>query len=136
MPTGETIVCNIALTVEQLYTVNVYYGDGEMLTLQVKEGEKVTEEDIPQPPEGIPFGGLYADYKFTNAFDLDTAITKDTNIYVKWGVDENKKSNNGWIIGGIVGGGVVVLIGVGVAVFFAVKRKKKAFYGMKRKRFT
>lgn len=122
LPTGETIVREVALTVEQFYTVNVYYGDGEMITLQIKAGEKLTDADIPQPPEGVPFGGLYTDYKFTNAFDLNTAITQDTNIYVKWGEDAEKKSNLGWIIGGIAGG--AVLIGAGVAVCFVIKKRK------------
>lgn len=125
LPTGETVDRDIALTVEQLYTVNVYYGDGDMLTLQVKAGEKLTEADIPETPEGLFFGGLYTDHKFTNAFDLNTAITQDTNIYVKWtdGTEtKDGKSNLGWIIGGIVGG--VVLIGAGVAVFFVLKKKK------------
>ena len=123
LPTGETVVRDVALTVEQFYTVNVYYGDGEMITLQIKAGEKLTDADIPQAPEGVPFGGLYTDYKFTNAFDLNTAITQDTNIYVKWGEDAEKKSNLGWIIGGIAGG--VVLIGAGVAVFLVIRKKKK-----------
>ena len=122
LPTGETIVREVALTVEQFYTVNIYYGDGEMITLQIKAGEKLTDTDIPQAPEGVPFGGLYTDYQFTNAFDINTPITQDTNIYVKWGEDEEKKSNLGWIIGGIAGG--VALIGVGVAVFFVIKKRK------------
>lgn len=126
LPTGETVMRQVVLTVEQFYMVNVYYGDGEMLSLQIKSGEKLSKTDIPQPPEGVSFDGLYTDYKFTNVFDLNTAITQDTNIYVKW----NTKKDDGKVnlcsyfgcSSGIVDKGV--LISVGVATLFVIKKRK------------
>lgn len=127
LPTGETVVRKMVLTVEQFYTVNVYYGDGEMLSLQIKSGEKLSETDIPQPPEGVSFGGLYTDYKFTNVFDLNTTITQDMNIYAKWNVkgddgNINSDSSSG-CSSGIVGKGI--LISVGVVALLLLKKKKR-----------
>ena len=136
LPTGENVVREVVLTVEQFYTVNVYYGDGEVLTLQIKAGEKLTEADIPQPPEGVSFDGLYTDYKFTNVFDLNAAITQDTNIYVKWSTKEDDRDINvgfgsggcggsGGVasgIGGMVGTGI--LTGIGMTILFALSKRK------------
>lgn len=123
LASGESFDHEIALTVKQVYTVTIHYGENKTVALRKYVGEKLAEADIPETPEGMIFGGLYTDAQYTNAFDLSTVITQDTNIYVKWGEDEEKKSNLGWIIGGIAGG--VVLIGAGVAVFFVLKEKKK-----------
>lgn len=125
LPTGETVNREVALTVKQVYTVTVHYGDGETLTIKKYAGEKLTEAELPETPEDVIFGGLYTDAQYTNAFDLDTEISADTNIYVKWTENapaDDGGSNLGWIIGGIAGG--VVLIGVGVAVFFVLKKKR------------
>ncbi len=123
LASGESFIHEIALTVKQVYKVTIHYGENETITLRKYAGETLSEADIPALPEGLTFGGLYTDAQYTSTFDISTPISSNLDIYVKWGEDAEKKSNLGWIIGGIAGG--VVLIGAGVATFFIIKKKKR-----------
>lgn len=126
LPSGENFSHEIALTVKQVYTVTIHYGDDETVSVRKYAGESLNEDEVPELPEGMIFGGLYKDAEYTQAFDIADAISSDMDIYVQWrGLETEEKSNNGWIIGGIVGGSVIVLLGAGAAVFFVLKKRKK-----------
>ena len=49
----------------------------------VYEGDKVTAPKAPTA-DGYKFEGWYADNKYQNEFNFDTAIVNDTTIYAKW----------------------------------------------------
>ena len=75
---------------------------GELHSQQIKKNGKAVK---PEPTaDGYSFGGWYAEATCQNAFDFETAITKDITLYAKWNLEsytityktnggENKESN-------------------------------------------
>ncbi len=84
LQTGETLTHTVALTVDGIFAVNVHYGNGKMITLKKSVGEKLLESDLPAIVEGYQFGGVYIDSTYQQAYDMDTMIAEDMNVYVKW----------------------------------------------------
>ncbi len=73
-----------SIKVTRSYAVNYYVDGAVKKTATVKEGEKA----IALKDEEVAFGrqivGYYTDAAFTQVFDMaNTAITQDTNVYVK-----------------------------------------------------
>ena len=73
-----------SIKVTRSYAVNYYVDGAVKKTATVKEGEKA----IALKDEEVAFGrqivGYYTDAAFTQVFDIaNTAITQDTNVYVK-----------------------------------------------------
>ncbi len=130
LPTSEEVLREVALSVEKIYTVNVYYGDGEMLTLKKKAGDKLTATDIPETPEGVIYGGVYIDDDYQTEFDMNTEISSSINVYVKWITEEPEQEDGifAWLnLSGCkssVGVGSLALVGFASVVLLFKKKKE------------
>ena len=73
-----------SIKVTRSYTVNYYVNGAVKKTATVKEGEKAVALKDEEGALGRQIVGYYTDAAFTQVFDIaDTAITQDTNVYVK-----------------------------------------------------
>lgn len=65
-------------------TFDVQGKGSELQSQQIKKGNKASE---PTPTAvGYTFGGWYTEAACQNAFDFNTAITKNVTLYAKWNV--------------------------------------------------
>ena len=73
-----------SIKIESSYNVNYYVNGAVKKTATVKEGEKVIALKDEEGALGRQIVGYYTDAAFTQVFDMaNTAITQDTNVYVK-----------------------------------------------------
>ena len=73
-----------SIKIEKSYAVNYYVGGAVKKTATVKEGEKAIALKDEEGALGRQIVGYYTDAAFTQVFDIaNTAITQDTNVYVK-----------------------------------------------------
>ena len=73
-----------SIKIESSYNVNYYVNGAVKKTATVKEGEKVIALKDEEGALGRQIVGYYTDAAFTQEFDIaNTAITQDTNVYVK-----------------------------------------------------
>lgn len=65
-----------------------YSGSGQIQTVSVQEGQRVT---IPTPPtrSGYTFNGWYTSSIGGHQFDFDTAINANTSLYARWSAIES-----------------------------------------------
>ena len=121
LPTGVVATRQVDLRVDDYYTVNIYYGDSELITIRKKAGEKLLESDLPQPPDGMKLKGVYTEYTFDNKYDMDQEITEDLSVYVKWTKNGGFKP---WVIV-TISVGAVLIIGTAIGVIIYKKKNKK-----------
>ena len=73
-----------SIKVTRSYAVNYYVDGAVKKTATVKEGEKAVALKDEEGARGRQIAGYYTDAAFTQVFDMaNTAITQDTNVYVK-----------------------------------------------------
>ena len=73
-----------SIKVTRSYAVNYYVDGAVKKTATVKEGEKAVALKDEEGVLGRQIVGYYTDAAFTQVFDMaNTAITQDTNVYVK-----------------------------------------------------
>ena len=73
-----------SIKVTRSYAVNYYVDGAVKKTATVKEGEKAIALKDEEGALGRQIAGYYTDAAFTQVFDMaNTAITQDTNVYVK-----------------------------------------------------
>ena len=73
-----------SIKVTRSYAVNYYVDGAVKKTATVKEGEKAIALKDEEVALGRQIAGYYTDAAFTQVFDMaNTAITQDTNVYVK-----------------------------------------------------
>ena len=73
-----------SIKIDSSYNVNYYVNGAVKKTATVKEGEKAVAIKDEEVALGRQIAGYYTDAAFTQVFDMaNTAITKDTNVYVK-----------------------------------------------------
>ena len=73
-----------SIKVTRSYAVNYYVDGAVKKTATVKEGEKAVALKDEEVALGRQIAGYYTDAAFTQVFDIaNTAITQDTNVYVK-----------------------------------------------------
>ena len=73
-----------SIKVTRSYAVNYYVDGAVKKTATVKEGEKAVALKDEEGALGRQIVGYYTDAAFTQVFDMaNTAITQDTNVYVK-----------------------------------------------------
>ncbi len=73
-----------SIKIEKSYAVNYYVGGAVKKTATVKEGEKAIALKDEEVALGRQIVGYYTDAAFTQVFDIaNTAVTQDTNVYVK-----------------------------------------------------
>ena len=73
-----------SIKVTRSYAVNYYVSGAVKKTATVKEGEKAIALKDEEGALGRQIAGYYTDAAFTQVFDMaNTAITQDTNVYVK-----------------------------------------------------
>ena len=73
-----------SIKIEKSYAVNYYVNGAVKKTATVKEGEKAIALKDEEGTLGRQIAGYYTDAAFTQVFDIaNTAITQDTNVYVK-----------------------------------------------------
>ena len=73
-----------SIKVTRSYAVNYYVDGAVKKTATVKEGEKAIALKDEEGALGRQIVGYYTDAAFTQVFDIaNTAITQDTNVYVK-----------------------------------------------------
>ena len=73
-----------SIKIEKSYNVNYYVNGAVKKTATVKEGEKAIALKDEEGALGRQIAGYYTDAAFTQVFDIaNTAITQDTNVYVK-----------------------------------------------------
>ena len=73
-----------SIKIDSSYNVNYYVNGAVKKTATVKEGEKAVALKDEEGALGRQIAGYYTDAAFTQVFDMaNTAITQDTNLYVK-----------------------------------------------------
>ena len=73
-----------SIKIDSSYNVNYYVNGAVKKTATVKEGEKAVALKDEECALGRQIAGYYTDAAFTQVFDMaNTAITQDTNVYVK-----------------------------------------------------
>ena len=73
-----------SIKIDSSYNVNYYVNGAVKKTATVKEGEKAVAIKDEEGALGRQIVGYYTDAAFTQVFDMaNTAITQDTNVYVK-----------------------------------------------------
>ena len=73
-----------SIKIDSSYNVNYYVNGAVKKTATVKEGEKAVALKDEEGARGRQVAGYYTDAAFTQVFDIaNTAITQDTNVYVK-----------------------------------------------------
>ena len=73
-----------SIKIDSSYNVNYYVNGAVKKTATVKEGEKAIALKDEEGALGRQIAGYYTDAAFTQVFDIaNTAITQDTNVYVK-----------------------------------------------------
>ena len=73
-----------SIKIDSSYNVNYYVNGAVKKTATVKEGEKAVALKDEEGARGRQIAGYYTDAAFTQVFDIaNTAITQDTNVYVK-----------------------------------------------------
>ena len=73
-----------SIKIEKSYAVNYYVGGAVKKTATVKGGEKAIALKDEEGAFGRQIAGYYTDAAFTQVFDIaNTAVTQDTNLYVK-----------------------------------------------------
>ncbi len=73
-----------SIKIDSSYNVNYYVNGAVKKTATVKEGEKAIALKDEEGALGRQIAGYYTDAAFTQVFDMaNTAITQDTNVYVK-----------------------------------------------------
>ena len=73
-----------SIKIDSSYNVNYYVNGAVKKTATVKEGEKAVALKDEEGALGRQIAGYYTDAAFTQVFDMaNTAITQDTNVYVK-----------------------------------------------------
>ena len=142
---GKSYTHVTTLDVKGGYIVYLHYGKGETIGVNKDAGKTLIESEIPEIVEGYIFGGLYADSEYTTAFAMDTAITGDTHVYVKWipiaeseseseddattdetptpAPETEEKDNT--ILFAVIGAIIGLVVGGGACVAIAVMKKKK-----------
>ena len=81
---SATVAYVKSIKIEKSYAVNYYVNGAVKKTATVKEGEKAIALKDEEGALGRQIVGYYTDAAFTQVFDIaNTAITQDTNVYVK-----------------------------------------------------
>ena len=81
---SATVAYVKSIKIEKSYAVNYYVGGAVKKTATVKEGEKAIALKDEEGALGRQIVGYYTDAAFTQVFDIaNTAVTQDTNLYVK-----------------------------------------------------
>lgn len=123
LETGECVEYTVTYLVGNKYTVNIHYGNGEMITLEKIYGEKISEGDLPEIPDGYKFGGVYLDSTYGLEYDLATEISCDIDVYLKWiPVQTDTSEQNG--CSGSVGGSFVGAITALCSVAYVFLKRK------------
>lgn len=85
---------NVTANVDEVKVILTLVANGKEEKITVDSGEKVTEKFLKSKidvKKGYKIDGFFTDSKYTNKFNFDEAITKDTTIYVKIS-EENKQT--------------------------------------------
>ena len=138
LETGKSHTYTTTYTVNEKYFVNVHYADGKVIALEKSANAIINENELPQmPEEGYRFGGVYTDSTYSKAFDMQTAVTEDLNLYVKWipveiqkkPTEDNQiqieKESSNKVLAGLIGALGGLLIGGGLCAGFMVYKKRK-----------
>ncbi len=81
---SATVAYVKSIKIEKSYAVNYYVGGAVKKTATVKGGEKAIALKDEEVALGRQIVGYYTDAAFTQVFDIaNTAVTQDTNLYVK-----------------------------------------------------
>lgn len=84
----------VTANVDEVKVILTIVANGKEEKVTVDSGEKVTEKFLKSKidvKKGYKIDGFFTDSKYTNKFNFDEAITKDTTIYVKIS-EENKQT--------------------------------------------
>ena len=129
-----------SIKVTRSYAVNYYVDGAVKKTATVKEGEKVIALKDEEGALGRQIVGYYTDAAFTQVFDMaNTAITQDTNVYVK--LSDYAYFNGAMLKNGFTGGdatktlnadGTLSLYGVDVNKYIHQKGLNLAVEGANR----
>ena len=67
-----------------IHTVT-FYSDGSVyMSVQVADGEQVSEPETDPSKDGYTFAGWFADEACTQSYDFQTPVTGDLNLYAKF----------------------------------------------------
>ena len=83
---------NVTANVDEVKVILTLVANGKEEKITVDSGEKVTEKFLKSKidvKKGYKIDGFFTDSKYTNKFNFDKEVTKDTTIYVK--IIEDKK---------------------------------------------
>ena len=129
-----------SIKIEKSYAVNYYVGGAVKKTATVKGGEKAIALKDEEGALGRQIVGYYTDAAFTQVFDIaNTAITQDTNLYVK--LSDYAYFNGAMLKNGFTGGnatktlnadGTLSLYGVDVDKYIHQKGLNLAVEGANR----
>ena len=129
-----------SIKIEKSYAVNYYVGGAVKKTATVKGGEKAIALKDEEVALGRQIVGYYTDAAFTQVFDIaNTAITQDTNVYVK--LSDYAYFNGAMLKNGFTGGdatktlnadGTLSLYGVDVNKYIHQKGLNLAVEGANR----
>ena len=129
-----------SIKIEKSYAVNYYVDGAVKKTATVKGGEKAIALKDEEVALGRQIVGYYTDAAFTQVFDIaNTAITQDTNVYVK--LSDYAYFNGAMLKNGFTGGeatktlnadGTLSLYGVDVGKYIHQKELNLAVEGANR----
>lgn len=82
-----------AVDVSTTYTV-IFHANGHGSRPDSQDVESGKTASVPTPPtaEGYTFGGWYTESSCTNAYNFDTPVTADLDLYAKWTKDYSTAS--------------------------------------------
>lgn len=86
---------NVTANVDEVKVILTLVANEKEEKIAVDSGEKVTEKFLKSKidvKKGYKIDGFFTDAKYTNKFNFDEAITKDSTIYVKISEEENKQT--------------------------------------------
>lgn len=93
---GSTKIINSIPEYIKKEKVTLKYNDGsEDQIIEVVNGEKITEPDIPTK-EGFEFIGWYIDSNFETLYDFNTIVSEDLTLFAKWEVLKDTNADLNW----------------------------------------
>lgn len=88
-----TATLSVTYPVSTTYTVTFHAnGHGSRPDSQKVESGKTASVPTPPSAEGYTFGGWYTESSCTNAYNFDTPVTADLDLYAKWTKDYSTAS--------------------------------------------